>query len=96
MEWGDVMGKTRRFRFGVAVTSQITSAKACVELARKAEGLGYSTVLFSDHMSRSSAPMVISMAALSATTSLRVGTQVLANPFRNPSVLAKRLRRSTC
>jgi probable F420-dependent oxidoreductase len=85
------MGTTRRFRFGVAVNSEITSAKACVEIARKAEGLGYSTMLFADHMSRSSAPLVISMAALSATTSLRVGTQVLANPFRNPSILAKEI-----
>jgi len=85
------MGTTRKIRFGVAVNSEITSAKACVEIARKAEGLGYSTMLFADHMSRSSAPLVISMAALSATTSLRVGTQVLANPFRNPSILAKEI-----
>jgi probable F420-dependent oxidoreductase len=85
------MGTTRGFRFGVALTSEMTSATACVELACKAEGLGYSTVLFADHMSRSSAPLVISMAALSATTTLRVGTQVLANPFRNPSILAKEI-----
>jgi probable F420-dependent oxidoreductase len=85
------MATTRKFRFGVAVTSEVTSAKACVELARKAEDLGYSTMLFSDHMSRSSAPLVISMAALSSTSTLRVGTQVLANPFRNPAILAKEI-----
>jgi probable F420-dependent oxidoreductase len=85
------MGTARKFRFGVAVTSEVTSSKTCVELARKAEGLGFSTMLFADHMSRSSAPLVISMAALSATTSLHVGTQVLANPFRNPSILAKEI-----
>jgi probable F420-dependent oxidoreductase len=85
------MGTTRRIRFGVAVTSEVSSAKACVELARKAEELGYSTMLFADHMSRSSAPLVISMAALSATTTLHVGTQVLANPFRNPAILAKEI-----
>jgi len=85
------MATTRKFRFGVAITSEIGSAKACVDQARKAEDLGYSTVLFADHMSHGSAPLVISMAALSATTTLRVGTQVLANPFRNPSILAKEI-----
>ena len=85
------MATTRKFRFGVAVTSEVGSAKACLELVRKAEDLGYSTVLFSDHMGRSTSPLVISMAALSATTTLRVGTQVLANPFRNPAILAKEI-----
>ena len=31
------------------------------------------------------------MAILSGTTTLRVGTQVLANPFRNPAILAKEI-----
>lgn len=40
-------------------------------------------------MSRQPAALIASMAALGATAQLRLSTQVLANPFRNPVILAK-------
>jgi probable F420-dependent oxidoreductase len=82
------MASERKFRFGVAASAP-QSATAWREMARKAEDLGYSTLLLADHMSRQAAPLIAAMAALAATTRLRLGTQVLANPFRNPSILAK-------
>ncbi|MBO0713763.1 MAG: TIGR03621 family F420-dependent LLM class oxidoreductase [Acidimicrobiales bacterium] len=85
------MEQARRFRFGVAAGGEPASGRAWAELARKAEDLGYSTLLVADHMSRQASPLVAAMAALSATTRLRVGTQVLANPLRNPVVLAKEI-----
>ena len=85
------MDEARRFRFGVAAGGEPASARAWAELARKAEDLGYSTLLVADHMSRQASPLVAAMAALAATTRLRVGTQVLANPLRNPAVLAKEI-----
>jgi probable F420-dependent oxidoreductase len=85
------MTSNRKFRFGVAASAPPSTAAAWLDLARKVEDLGYSTLLVADHMSRQASPLIASAAALTATTSLRVGTQVLANPFRNPAVLAKEI-----
>lgn len=79
---------TRPFRFGIAAGLS-GSAQALRELARKAEDLGYSTLLMADHMGRQLSPLQAALAAALATSRLRVGTNVLANFFRNPSVLAK-------
>jgi probable F420-dependent oxidoreductase len=79
----------RRFRFGV--TASFDGESTWREFALKAEDLGYSTLLIADHMGRQASPLIAAMAALSVTTRLRVGTQVLANPFRNPAVLAKEI-----
>jgi probable F420-dependent oxidoreductase len=84
------MATNRKIRFGVAASAP-ESATAWREMAKKAEDLGYSTLLLADHMSRQTAPLVGAMAALAVTTRLRLGTQVLANPFRNPSILAKEI-----
>jgi probable F420-dependent oxidoreductase len=80
----------RKFRFGVAAGAP-ESAAAWQELARKAEDLGYSTLLLADHMGRTVAPLPALVAAAAVTTRLRVGTQVLANDFRNPAILAKEI-----
>lgn len=80
----------RRFRFGVAAGAP-ESAAAWRDLARKAEDLGFSTLLIGDHMGRSLAPLPALLSAADATTRLRVGPQVLANDFRNPAVLAKEI-----
>jgi probable F420-dependent oxidoreductase len=85
------MATKRKFRFGVAAMGLPSGSAAWVELARKVEDLGYATLLVADHMSSQAAPLIASAAALTATTKLRVGTQVLANPFRNPAVLAKEI-----
>ena len=78
----------RKLRFGVSGPVPESGA-AWREFARKAEDLGFSTLLVSDHMGRSIAPLPAAAAALAVTTRLRVGTQVLTNDFRNPAVLAK-------
>ena len=59
------------------------------ELARKAEWLGYSTLLLPDHFGRQLSPLPALQAAAMATSSLHVGTIVLDNDFRHPVVLAK-------
>jgi probable F420-dependent oxidoreductase len=83
------MGTNRNFRFGVMGLDP--SERNWRDTARKAEDLGYSTLLISDHMGHGPAPLIYAATALEATTHLRVGTLVLAAPFRNPAVLAKEI-----
>jgi probable F420-dependent oxidoreductase len=78
----------RKFRFGVLV-SRAESAGEWRELARKAEGLGYATLLIADHFGRQLAPLPALVAAASVTSQLRVGTFVLDNDFRHPAAMAK-------
>jgi len=78
----------RKFRFGVPV-SRGSSAGDWAELARKAEALGYATLLVADHFGPQLAPMLACLAAANATTTLRVGTFVLDNDFRHPALVAK-------
>jgi probable F420-dependent oxidoreductase len=81
--------RRRPFRFGLAPLETPTSKAAWQDLARKAEALGYAVLTVGDHMGRSAAPLPLLLSAADATTTLRVGTHVLANDFRNPAVLAK-------
>ena len=78
----------RRFRFGVLV-SRAESAEEWRALARKAEDLGYATLLVADHFGRQLAPLPALVAAAHATTTLKVGTFVLDNDFRHPAATAK-------
>jgi probable F420-dependent oxidoreductase len=82
------MSADRRFRFGVKFRRAETGA-ALAERARRIEAMGYSTLLFSDHFWDVLGPLTGAMAAAAATTTLRVGTNVLGNDFRHPVVLAK-------
>jgi probable F420-dependent oxidoreductase len=75
------------FRFGVS-GGRATRAK-WLELARKTEDLGYSSLLLPDHFGRQLAPLHALLAAAMATQRLRVGTIVLDNDFRHPALLAK-------
>src|SRR5215469_3586650 len=77
----------RPFRFGVS-GGRPTRAE-WLDLARKADDLGYSTLLLPDHFGRQLAPLPALLAAALATSRLRVGTIVLDNDFRHPAVLAK-------
>jgi len=79
---------TRALRFGI-VAPPIESSAQLRSLAREVEDLGYSTLLFTDHFNATPAPLIAASVALACTDRLRVGTQVLANPLRNPTVLAK-------
>jgi probable F420-dependent oxidoreductase len=60
-----------------------------LDLAHKAEDLGYSTLLLPDHFGQQMAPLPALLAAADATRKLRVGTIVLDNDFRHPPLLAK-------
>jgi alkanesulfonate monooxygenase SsuD/methylene tetrahydromethanopterin reductase-like flavin-dependent oxidoreductase (luciferase family) len=87
------MGPKRPFRFGV-LGEQIRSGRQLVETARRAEELGYATLLLRDHFAAEPfgdqlAPMVALMAAADATRTLRVGSLVLDNDYRHPMLLAK-------
>jgi probable F420-dependent oxidoreductase len=79
----------RRFRFGVAVTSA-ASGEAFAELARRAEGYGYSALFVPDHfVDHPFAPIPALAAAAAVTTTLRVGPLVLGNDYKHPVVLAR-------
>lgn len=77
------------FRFGVQL-SQAGSPKEWGELARQAEGLGYSVLSMPDHfVNQEFAPVPAMVTAASVTNTLRVGTLVFDNDYRHPVVLAK-------
>jgi probable F420-dependent oxidoreductase len=59
------------------------------ERARRAEALGYSTVVVPDHLTALPSPFLALLAAADATTTLRVGTFVLNNDFRHPVLVAR-------
>jgi probable F420-dependent oxidoreductase len=82
------MATTRPFRFGAIGES--ASRAGWAELARKFEAQGYAIVLAGDHPAMGGmAPLAALLAAAEATTTLRLGTHVLANDFRNPVLLAQ-------
>lgn len=80
----------RRFRFGVNPHGA-ADAVEWTAVARKAEDLGYATLLVPDHLNPQLAPFSALAVAASATTTLRIGTQVLCNELRPPVVAAKEL-----
>ncbi len=78
----------RAFRFGVKLRESDDLA-GWSEQARRAEALGYDTVLLPDHVDYGFAALPGALAAALATERLRVGTSMLCNDFRHPAVLAK-------
>ena len=78
----------RPFRFGVA-SAETASGSAWTEFARRAEALGYATLVVPDHYLNPLPPVPSLMAAAAVTTTLRVGCTVFANDFRHPALLAK-------
>ena len=83
----------RKFRFGVLAESADT-VSSLVATARRAESLGYDTLLLRDHFVREPfgvqlAPLIGLTAVACATTTLKVGTLVLDNDYRHPVMLAK-------
>jgi probable F420-dependent oxidoreductase len=82
------MGTTRPFRFGAKAT-KATSGKEWVDIARRAEDLGYASLQMDDHFPKQLSPVPALMAAASATSKLLVGTLVAGVDFRNPVVFAK-------
>jgi probable F420-dependent oxidoreductase len=76
------------FRFGVQL-SKASSGREWRELARRIEGLGYSTLFIPDHFDDQFGPLVALTVAAEATSTLRVGSLVFGNDYRHPVVLAK-------
>ncbi|GLX05910.1 TIGR03621 family F420-dependent LLM class oxidoreductase [Microbispora sp. NBRC 16548] len=80
---------SKEFRFGI-VAGLAPDAAAWTAIARRAEDLGYSTLLVPDTLG-TLPPLLAMTAAATVTTTLRVGTFVLAAPYRNPPQLAHEL-----
>ncbi|MGW6620098.1 LLM class flavin-dependent oxidoreductase [Nocardia sp. NPDC055002] len=76
------------FRFGL-VTVSPADPKSWISTARWAEDAGISTLLLPDLPAPVPAPLTALSYAAATTTTLQVGTWVLANDFRNPFVLAR-------
>jgi probable F420-dependent oxidoreductase len=79
----------RPFRFGV-VAAHAPSHTAWITTARRAEELGYSTLLIPDRTSGGTlAPVPALAVAAQATTVLRFGSYVFCNGYRHPVMLAR-------
>jgi probable F420-dependent oxidoreductase len=77
------------FRFGLQVM-RAPSRRAWQDEARRAEDLGFDTVVVPDHVADGLlSPMVALATMAEATTQLRVGTFVLNNDFQHPALLAR-------
>ena len=78
----------RPFRFGVQ-NNVARSRAEWVDVARRAEALGFDVLAVSDHFRPQLAPFAALATAAAATERLRLSTQVIDNDFRHPAVLAK-------
>jgi probable F420-dependent oxidoreductase len=79
----------RPFRFGV-VAAYATSHSAWITTARRAEELGYTTLLMPDRTTIGSfAPFTALAVAAEATKLLRIGSYVFCNEYRHPVILAR-------
>ncbi|MFI6291732.1 LLM class flavin-dependent oxidoreductase [Nonomuraea sp. NPDC050790] len=75
------------FRFGT-VGGFAATGEAWTGLARRAEELGYSTLLIPDTLNTLS-PFTAAAAAAAVTSRLRVGTYVTAAPYRTAAAVAR-------
>lgn len=78
------------FRFVVHASEARTGAD-WLDLARRAEALGYEALYMPDHLGRQYSPISALSAAAAVTSTLRVAPYVAANDFRHPLVLAREL-----
>jgi probable F420-dependent oxidoreductase len=79
----------RTFRFG-CIAHDTGSSKEFTELARKAEGNGFSTLFVPDHfIDHQIAPTAALAHAAAVTDTLRIGPLVLGNDYKHPVVLAR-------
>ena len=80
----------KAFRFGV-VTGGHASRSAWITLAQRVEELGYASLLIPDVLGTPLAAMTALAVAATATTTLRVGSYVFVNDYRNPALLAREI-----
>jgi probable F420-dependent oxidoreductase len=71
------------------VAAQARSGEEWADKARRVESMGYAILLTPDGLKYTLAPPPALTAAAMVTRTLRVGTYVIANDFRNPVLLAK-------
>src|SRR5438034_5866786 len=71
------------------MVSRARSAEHGADVAQRAEPLGYDTLLMPDHLTDQLAPVPALAAAAAATTTLRIGSFVFDNDYRDPVMLAK-------
>jgi probable F420-dependent oxidoreductase len=77
------------FRFGVNAV-EAACAEEWIGKAQRIEALGYDTMFAGDHLI-CFPPIAGMMAAAAATTRLHIGSNVLANDFYHPVILAREL-----
>ena len=80
----------RPFRFGVQAEGT-GNRQEWVDLARRVEAAGYSTLTMPDHFTGQLAPVPALQCAADATSTLRLGALVYDNDYKHPVVLAKEL-----
>ncbi|MEO8973120.1 MAG: TIGR03621 family F420-dependent LLM class oxidoreductase [Ktedonobacteraceae bacterium] len=80
----------KAFRFGV-VTGGDASRSAWITLAQRVEELGDASLLLPDVLGTPLATMTALAVAATVTTTLRVGSYVLVNDYRNPALLAREI-----
>ncbi len=80
----------KSFRFGV-VSGGNTSRTEWITLARRIEELGYSSLLIPDVMGTPISALTALAVAATATTTLRFGSFVFVNDYRNPALLAREI-----
>ena len=80
---------SRPFRFGL-VAASAPSRSAWLSISSRAEELGYSTLLIPDRISVGTLAIMPALAvAATATTTLRMGSYVFCNGYRQPVLLAR-------
>ena len=79
----------RPIRFGLILDSRGATRDGVVELARQAEVAGIDVLLGTDHLGRWATLPLLQAAA--EATSIRIGSFVLNNDLRHPTVLAQEL-----
>lgn len=84
------MAKMKPFRFAAEVRTPASRAEF-VDAVREVEGIGYSSVMLSDHLVGQFAPISALSVAAAVTSTLRIGTFVFNNDLRHPVVLAQEL-----
>ncbi|MCY4370612.1 MAG: TIGR03621 family F420-dependent LLM class oxidoreductase [bacterium] len=74
-------------RLGVLMAPPIVEGSV-VDVARRAEALGFDTFYLPDHFNEVLSPLP-AIAAVAAATSMRVGAYMLANDLRHPATVAR-------
>jgi probable F420-dependent oxidoreductase len=79
------------FRFLGVAASGVVNKNQLIETARRAESIGYSGLVVSDHLLDQHAPIPVLATIAAVTERLRIGTFMLNAGLRHPAVLAQEL-----